>query len=193
MEFNLLAPILFVPSLISFIIQRVRKRPGSESTRELGWALPSWRNMAEAAVVLLILAGLATAAFRLIPPGALQAENTNTAAYAGWPRSLGNLVLIFLLELLNRALPEEVFFRGWLGGWLVRRLGFLAGNTLQALVFLLPHLMLLKITPALWPITLLQFAAGWLQGWLRWRSDSVIPSTIVHTITNVLGALPFLA
>jgi len=53
--------------------------------------------------------------------------------------------------------------------------------------------MLLKITPALWPITLLQFAAGWLQGWLRWRSDSVIPSTIVHTITNVLGALPFLA
>lgn len=193
MEFNLLAPILFVPSLISFIIQRIRKRPGSESARELGWALPSWRNMAEAAVVLLILAGLATAAFRLIPPGALQAENTNTAAYAGWPRSLGNLVLIFLLELLNRALPEEVFFRGWLGGWLVRRLGFLAGNTLQALVFLLPHLMLLKITPALWPITLLQFAAGWLQGWLRWRSDSVIPSTIVHTITNVLGALPFLA
>lgn len=192
MELNLLAPLLLVPSLVYYAIQLVRRRPGRRAARELGWALPTWRNLGEAALVLLVLAGMAAVAFRLIPPGALQGENTNTAAYTGWPRSLGSLVLIFLLELLNRALPEEVFFRGWLGGWLVRRLGFWVGNTLQALVFLLPHLMLLTITHALWPITLVQFTAGWLQGWLRWRSESVIPSTIVHTITNVLGALPVL-
>ncbi len=192
MNFNLLAPVLFVPSLVYLVIQLVRKRPGRDTVRELGWTLPTWRNLGEAALVLLILAGVATVAFRLIPPGALQGEGMNTAAYTGWSRSPGSLALIFLLELLNRALPEEVFFRGWLGGWLVRRVGFWVGNTLQALAFLLPHLMLLTLTLALWPIIVLQFVAGWLQGWLRWRSDSVIPSTLVHTITNVLGALPVL-
>lgn len=193
MELNLLAPLFFVPSLAFFAIQLLRRRSGREAARELGWSLPTWRNLGEAALVLLALAGMATVAFRLIPPGALQSEKINTAAYTGWPRNLDSLVLIFLLELLNRALPEEVFFRGWLGGFMVRRLGFWVGNTLQALVFLLPHLLLLTITQALWPITLVQFAAGWLQGWLRWRSESVIPSTIVHTITNVLGALPVLS
>lgn len=193
MGFNLLAPLLLVPSLVYFIIQLVRKRSGREAARALGWALPTWRNLGEAGLVLLVLAALATVAFRMIPPGALQGGDTNTAAYEGWPRNLGSLALIFLLELVNRALPEEVFFRGWLGGWLVRRLGFWVGNTLQALVFLLPHLMLLTLTLALWPITVLQFVAGWLQGWLRWRSGSVIPSTLVHTITNVLGALPMLS
>lgn len=192
MDLNLLAPILFVPSLVYFGIQLVRRRPGQRAARELGWALPAWRNLGEAALVLLALAGMAAVAFRLIPSGALQGEQMNTAAYTGWPRSMGSYALIFLLELLNRALPEEVFFRGWLGGCMVRRLGFWMGNTLQALVFLLPHLLLLTVTLALWPITVVQFAAGWLQGWLRWRSDSVIPSTIVHTITNVLGALPVL-
>jgi len=192
MEFNLLAPIMLVPSLVYFVIHVARKRSGREAARALGWALPTWRDLGEAALVLLVFAALATVAFRLTPPGALQGEDMNTAAYKGWPRNLSSLALIFLLELVNRALPEEVFFRGWLGGWLVRRLGFWVGNTLQALVFLLPHLMLLTLTLALWPITVLQFVAGWLQGWLRWRSGSVIPSTLVHTITNVLGALPML-
>jgi CAAX amino terminal protease family. len=154
--------------------------------------LPTRRNLGEAALVLLALAGIAAVAFRLIPPGALQGEEMNTAAYTGWPRNMGSLMLIFVVEMLNRALPEEVFFRGWLGGCMVRRFGFWMGNTLQALVFLFPHLLLLTVTMALWPITILQFAAGWLQGWLRWRSESVIPSTMVHAITNILGALPVL-
>ena len=192
MKINLLAPLLLVPSLVYFVIQLARKKSGWEAARALGWALPSWRDLGEAALVLLVLAAVASVAFRLTPPGALQGENMNTEAYEGWSRNLSSLALIFLLELVNRALPEEVFFRGWLGGWLVRRLGFWVGNTLQALVFLLPHLMLLTLTLALWPITVVQFMAGWLQGWLRWRSGSVIPSTLVHTITNVLRPLPFL-
>lgn len=192
MEINLLAPVLFVPSLVFFVIQLIHKRPKGEVAQELGWALPTWQNLGEAVLVLLVLAGVASVAFRFIPPGTLQGEGMNTAAYTGWPRNIGSIVLIFFLELFNRALPEEVFFRGWLGGLLTRRFGFWKGNTLQALVFLLPHLMLLKITLTLWPITALQFIAGWLQGWLRWRSESVISSTLVHTITNVLGALPVL-
>jgi len=192
MEFNLLAPLLFMPSLAYFAIQLLRRRSGRGAARELGWSLPSWRNLGEAALVLLALAGMAAVALRLIPPGELQSEEVSTATYIGWPRSLSSIMLIFLLELLNHVLPEEVFFRGWLGGYMVRRFRFWVGNTLQALVFLLPHLLLLTITLALWPIIVVQFAAGWLQGWLRVRSESVIPSTMVHTITNVLGALPVL-
>jgi len=55
--------------------------------------------------MLHALAGIATVAFRLIPPDALQGENSNPAADIRWPGSLGSIVLIILLELFRRALP----------------------------------------------------------------------------------------
>jgi len=50
-----------------------------------------------------------------------------------------------LREAFYVALGEEVFFRGLLGGYLERRFGFMKGNTMQAFVFLLPHLLLLLV------------------------------------------------
>ena len=47
----------------------------------------------------------------------------NTEAYEGWPRNLSSLVLIFLFELVNRALPEELFFRGLVLRSLEKRFG----------------------------------------------------------------------
>jgi membrane protease YdiL (CAAX protease family) len=79
-----------------------------------------------------------------------------------------------------RALGEEVFFRGLVGGVFVCRLGFYGGNTLQAIVFLVPHAALLLIDVRLWPILPVQFAAGWLLGWLRTTSGSILPGAVVQ-------------
>jgi len=51
-----------------------------------------------------------------------------------------------------RAVGEEGFFRGLLGGVLIRRLGFGRGNLVQTLIFLVPHLALLLVDVRSWPI-----------------------------------------
>jgi membrane protease YdiL (CAAX protease family) len=86
-------------------------------------------------------------------------------------------------------LYEEILFRGLLAGWLHRRLGFAAGNWVQTLLFLAPHLLLLTVRKAIWPVFIVQVAAGWLQGWLLYRSGSILPGWLLHTASNVASAL----
>lgn len=88
-----------------------------------------------------------------------------------------------------RAVGEEVFFRGLLGGVLVRRLGFARGNLLQAAAFVVPHLALLRIDAGLWPIVVIQFTAGYALGWLRHRTGTFVPGAVVHVVANVVAGL----
>lgn len=88
---------------------------------------------------------------------------------------------------------EEVFFRGFLAGLLIERLGFATGNTIQALLFLAPHALLLAVAPVLWPVLPTQLLAGWLLGWLRHRSGSIGPCCLAHAATNILAPLLVIA
>ncbi|WIM68528.1 CPBP family intramembrane metalloprotease [Corynebacterium breve] len=100
--------------------------------------------------------------------------------------------IIAVVGVIFRAFGEEIFFRGFLGGLLVRRFGFTLGNFFQAVIFFLPHLMLLAVSVQVWPLLILQFISGWLLGWLRHVSGSVLPAGLVHSATNLLAPL-FLA
>lgn len=93
------------------------------------------------------------------------------------------------IGVVLRAVGEEVFFRGLLGGVLIRRRGFLWGNLLQAVLFLVPHLPLLLIDARLWPILPVQFAAGWLLGWLRHKTGTFVPGAVVHVVANIAAGL----
>lgn len=84
---------------------------------------------------------------------------------------------------------EEVLFRGFLAGLLIERLGFATGNTVQAVLFLAPHALVLVVAPALWPILPTQLVAGWLLGWLRHRSGSIVPGWLAHAAANILAPL----
>ena len=123
-----------------------------------------------------------------MPEEILQNPNLSISAYAEWAPSIATFLLIWLREAIYVALGEEIFFRGLLGGWLVQRFGFWIGNTVQALTFLLPHLLLLAVSFSFWPIILVQFMAGWLLGWLRIRSGSILPGWLAHSLSNALGA-----
>jgi len=138
---------------------------------------------------VIVVGGLGWLAFRAVPSEVLQDPNISVSDYAGLTLSLGSFLTVWLREAVYVALGEEIFFRGLLGGWLVRRLGFARGNTVQALVFLLPHLLLLLVSRSLWPVILVQLIAGWLLGWLRCRSNSILPGWLAHSLTNALGAL----
>ena len=95
--------------------------------------------------------------------------------------------------VILRAVGEEVFFRGLLGGVLVRRFGFARGNLLQSVIFLFPHLPLLLVDARLWPILPVQFATGWLLGWLRTKTGTFVPGAVVHVVANLSAGLLALA
>jgi membrane protease YdiL (CAAX protease family) len=114
--------------------------------------------------------------------------------YVGAPafafRLPGSLALTALLQLLVVALPEELFYRGWLQtAWarlrpergvtvLGARLGhgFLATQAL----FAAGHLVSGQ------PWRLATFLPGLLFGWLRARTGSVVAPAVVHALSNLL-------
>ena len=185
--------VLSIPVLIYVAVHRWRGEKWSEAFGNAGWKTCWPIYFLWGLGVAILTGGLAWLAFRFIPPNALQSPNINISDYAGWTLSVTSFLLAWLREAIYVALGEEIFFRGLLGGWLVRRFGFAVGNTVQALIFLLPHLLLLLVSLSLWPIILVQLLAGWLLGWLRYHSDSILPGWLAHSLINALGALGAMA
>jgi membrane protease YdiL (CAAX protease family) len=185
--------VLGIPTLIYVAVHRWRGEKWSEAFGNAGWKTCCPKYFLWGLGVTILMSGLAWLAFRFIPPNALQSPNINISDYAGWTPSVTSFLLAWLREAIYVALGEEVLFRGLLGGWLVRRFGFAVGNTVQAFIFLLPHLLLLLVSLSLWPIILVQLLAGWLLGWLRYHSDSILPGWLAHSLINALGALGAMA
>jgi hypothetical protein len=103
-----------------------------------------------------------------------------------FPSKLAGLVA---WQFLGVALPEEVFFRGWLQGRLNQRLGRAwpipgamigPGLFLSALVFALAHLL---VKPE--PIRLLVFFPALLFGYFREREGSVLVPILAHALGNI--------
>lgn len=154
----------------SFRTARHRAGLSRGAPTDYGWAL----------VLLLPLVLTGWLAIALVPSGVLELPGVSIAQVT----SLGVAAGVAL-----RAVGEEVFFRGLLGGVLIRRLGFGWGNLLQAALFLVPHLALLLVDVRMAPILPVQFAAGWALGWLRHRTGSFVPGAVVHALANLAAGL----
>ena len=60
---------------------------------------------------------------------------------------------------------------------------------LQALIFLLPHLLVLFIMPELWGILPLVFVVSLFKGWVRIKSGSIVGPWLIHGSVNVAMCL----
>ena len=131
----MLAFVLFcVPALVYVIVQsRGKDRTLRSALSRLGASWGSASAYAWALLLLLPLLLTAWLAIELIPAEVLETPGVSIARLTSVSIA-GGVVL--------RAIGEEIFFRGLLGGILIRRLGFLWGNLLQAVLFLVPHLLL---------------------------------------------------
>lgn len=146
-----------------------------------GWCLERFGGCLRRALLLLPLLLLtAWLSIALIPSEVLEAPGVSIARVT----SVGIAIGVVL-----RAVGEEVFFRGLLGGVLIRRIGFLWGNLLQSVIFLLPHLPLLLISTQLLPLLPVQFLTGWLLGWLRHKTGSFVPGAVLHAVVNIAAGL----
>ena len=107
-------------------------------------------------------------------------------------RAPDRVLVLALVQLLVVALPEELFYRGWMQtAWaraapargvtvLGARLG--AGFLETQALFALGHLVVLQ------PWRLGTFFPALLFGWLRARTGDVVAPVVVHALSNVLIA-----
>jgi membrane protease YdiL (CAAX protease family) len=85
--------------------------------------------------------------------------------------------------------PEELLFRGLIAGSLSRRLPLPWANLGQAVVFLIPHLLVLRVMPELWGILTVIFAGSPLRGWVRIKTGSILGPWLIHASGNVAMCL----
>lgn len=108
---------------------------------------------------------------------------------------------ILLVAFVKTALAEEIFFRGLIAKRLINGLGFIAGNTLHAVLFGAVHLLIFVVPggPAFDPLIagaffLVSGGGGWFMAWLNERrgAGSIAPSWLLHGLANAV-AYPVLA
>ena len=188
LQFNVLTIIWLLPSLITLVVLCVQRRSWEKISSILGWRLgpPGYYLWALLIFFFTALPIILVALFVFPDLYRHPSRGVSLYFYARLGLSFFSILSAFVNEFFT-ALGEEVFFRGLLGGWVIRRLGFWVGNTLQTLIFLLPHAVILLVDVSLWPLLAFPLLLGWLSGWLRYKSDSILPGILVHTLGNTLS------
>ena len=151
--------LLSFPSIIYILINIRRGKEWRQIQEELGWTRGEPVHYIHAVGVAFVTGVLMLGVMRMVPDDVLESPMVSTSVYAGMSLSFFSFLGAWLREGFYVALGEEVFFRGLLGGWLERRYGFNIGNLIQSVVFLLPHLLLLLVSPSFWLVIIVQFLA----------------------------------
>jgi membrane protease YdiL (CAAX protease family) len=177
-----------VPLLAYTIYHKWRhKRPWSEIAKRAGLAGCPRRYLLWSAV--LALAGVVAIAALSPPIELFTQEGSALRPFVGLGLGPTAIVLALLYGAVQTGLAEEVLFRGLIAGSLSRRLSMFWANVTQALIFLLPHLLILYVMPKVWPLLSLVFVGALVFGWLRIKSGSIIGPWLMHASGNVAIAL----
>ena len=132
--------------------------------------------------------------FSIIVFAWFDSSKTATAAFSG--KGIGALPAILAYAFLGTALPEEIFFRGFLLKRLQGKLGFLGANLVQSLLFGLMHALMfiqligdLKAMAIFAFISLIAFVLGAINE--QQANGSILPSVLTHTLSNTITGLLF--
>jgi membrane protease YdiL (CAAX protease family) len=116
-------------------------------------------------------------------------EGSPQRVFAGLGLGVQAVVVALLYGVVQTGFVEELVFRGLIAGSLARRLPLAWANLLQALIFLLPHLLILQTMPQMWMLLPLVFLLALAMGWVRIRSGSILGPWLVHATLNVTMCL----
>jgi membrane protease YdiL (CAAX protease family) len=107
--------------------------------------------------------------------------------HAGWP-GVAPIVGAWIFTFFFIAVPEELFFRGWLQNLLERRIGRTAALILTAILFGLAHFNK-RAVHFNWRYVLLAAVAGFFYG-RAWRSERRVgASAITHASVDTIWSL----
>ncbi|SUX43968.1 CPBP family intramembrane glutamic endopeptidase [Chryseobacterium indoltheticum] len=177
--------------LIYFIYKKKKGLKNQEILKRLGLSF-SYSTYYLLGVLFSILSLLvAWVIFYLFP---IEEDLLKQTSYKNYNISTFSLIpvfLIFVRELVFIAFGEELLFRGLFGGHFFRKFSYVKANIFQTIIFLIPHILLLFVSLKLLPILFLTFLSGWLLGWLRYKSDSIFPGVLMHSLTNTISIIVF--
>lgn len=119
-------------------------------------------------------------------------SKTATAYFSG--KGIGALPAILAYAILGNALPEEIFFRGFLLKRLQGKLGFLGANLIQSLLFGLIHaLMFIQLIGFLKAVMIFAFISliAYVFGAINEKKavGSILPSVFIHAFANTAAGL----
>ncbi|MGT2930479.1 CPBP family intramembrane glutamic endopeptidase [Streptococcus dentasini] len=122
----------------------------------------------------------------------LKGASTATTVFRGGGFKVLPAILIY--GIFNTALPEELFFRGFLLKRLMQKLAFPLANTIQSLFFALIHgFMFLKVLDigSTMMVTVFTFAIAYGMGYINENKaqGSIIPSWIIHAAANIFSGI----
>ena len=177
-----------VPFLVYFAYHRLRHRRGlGEVARRAGLQIGEPRylgySLAAAAVVVVALVVWAPPVEPFLRPGSPQ------RAFAGLGLGPTAILLAVLYGVVKTGFAEEFLFRGLIAGSLGRRLPVPWANLAQAVIFLLPHLLVLRVMPEMWWVLPLVLAGALFGGWVRLKSGSIHGPWLMHAAANVTISL----
>jgi membrane protease YdiL (CAAX protease family) len=173
-----------LPFLLYFAHQKWRRQRGFiEVARRAGLQLGDGRylfySMACAAVAVLILVIWPPPLEPFLRPGSPQ------ESFRSLGLSATSIVMALLYGVIKTGFTEELLFRGLIAGSLSRRLSLVWANIIQAAIFLLPHLLVLKVMPEMRNILPVIFVIALFVGWVRIKSGSIIGGWMIHASVNV--------
>jgi membrane protease YdiL (CAAX protease family) len=164
-----------------------RKRTLRAIAQQAGLQLGELRYIAYCLILALVCALLI--AYLPWPPAPFARAGSPQRAFVGLGLTGLSLSMALLYGIVQTGFTEELLFRGLIAGSLSRRLRFPWANLLQALIFLLPHVLALRVMPEMWPILPVIFVIALFVGWARIKSGSIIGPWLVHASLNVAVCL----
>ena len=177
-----------LPFFAYFVYQEWRhKRAFGEILRRAGLQLGAGRYVAYSAAF-----AIAAVAILAVWPPALDPflrDGSPQQPFVGLGLGGPAVLMALLYGVVQTGFPEELLFRGLIAGSLSRRLPLQWANLGQALIFIIPHLLVLRVMPELWGILPVIFAGSLFWGWVRIKSGSIIGSWLMHASANVAMCL----
>ena len=177
-----------LPFFAYFVYQKWRnKRAFGEILRRAGLQLRAGRYLAYSAA--FACAGVAILVLWPPPLDPLVRKGSPQRPFVGLGLGGPAVLMALLYGVVQTGFPEELLFRGLIAGSLSRRLPLLWANLGQALIFFIPHLLVLTVMPEMWGILPIIFAVALFCGWVRIKSDSIFGSWLLHASGNVAMCL----
>jgi membrane protease YdiL (CAAX protease family) len=177
-----------LPFSAYFVYQKRRhQRPFGEILRRAGLQLGAGRYLAYSAA--LACAGVAILVLWPPPLDPLVRKGSPQRPFLGLGFGGPAVLMALLYGVVKTGFPEELLFRGLIAGSLSRRLPLLWANLGQALIFFIPHLLVLTVMPEMWGILPIIFAGSLFYGWVRIKSGSILGSWLMHASANVAMCL----
>ena len=177
-----------LPFFAYFVYQKWRhKRAFGEILRRAGLQLGAGRYLAYSAA--LACAGVAILVLWPPPLDPLVRKGSPQRPFVGLGLGGPAVLMALLYGVVQTGFPEELLFRGLIAGSLSRRLPLLWANLGQALIFFIPHLLVLTVMPEMWGILPIIFAVALFCGWVRIKSGSIFGSWLLHASGNMAMCL----